>query len=262
MKRFINDLKKYSNFIKYQTKADIKMEVVNSQLGSLWIVLEPLCFMLIYTFVAGTIFGSREQYFSVFVYLGLSLWQFFNKTLVASVKLVASNRDIVTKVYVPKYILLIEKMAVNFVKLLITFSLLIIFMIFYKVPLTWNVLFIIPVLLVLIIVTFGISSLFMHLGVFIEDLVNLTNIGMKFVFYLTGIFYSIKKKIPVPYSTYLLYLNPMAYLITSARDSVLYGITPDILPLLLWLGIGLALSIIGIRTIYKYENTYVKVMKH
>lgn len=262
MKRFINDLKKYWNFIKYQTKADIKMEVVNSQLGSLWIILEPLCFMIIYTFVAGTIFGSREQYFSVFVYLGLSLWHFFSKTVVASVKLVASNRDIVTKVYVPKYILLIEKMAVNFVKLLITFSLLIIFMFYYQVPLSFNILFIIPILVVLMIVTFGISSIFMHLGVFIEDLVNLTNIGMKFVFYLTGIFYSVKKKIPLPYCTYLLYLNPMAYLITAARDSILYSTTPNLLPLLIWFAIGIVLSVIGIRTIYKYENTYVKVMKH
>jgi len=82
------------------------------------------------------------------------------------------------------------------------------------------------------------------------------------MFYLTGIFYSIKKKIPMPYCGYLLYLNPMAYLITAARDSILYGMTPNLLPLILWFVLGIGLSIIGIRTIYRYENTYVKVMKH
>ena len=266
MSRFISDLKRYWNYIVYQTKADLKVEVVDSMLGWAWIILEPLCFMLIYTFVAGTIFGSRTEYFPIFVYLGLTFWNFFNKTIVTSVRLVASNRDIVTKVYVPKFILLIEKMMVNLVKMAISFSLVIIFMIFYRVPLSWNILLIIPILIVLIIVTFGFGTIFMHFGVFIEDLVNLTNIGMKVVFYMTGIFYSVIKKIPAPYNHVILAINPMAALITGARFSLL-GM--DIgnrvyvfVPLIVWLILGILLSIIGIHTIYKHENTYVKVMKH
>ena len=266
MKRFISDIKKYWNYIKYQAKADIKTEVIDSVLGWAWIIIEPLCFMLIYTFIAGTIFGARTEYFPIFVYLGLTLWNFFNKTIVMSVRLVASNRDIVTKVYVPKFVLLIEKMMVNFVKLCISFSLVIIFMIIYRVPLTWNILLIIPILFVLIIVTFGFGTIFMHFGVFVEDLVNLTNIGMKVLFYLTGVFYSIITKMPAPYNRYILAINPMASLITGARFSLLHMNIGNklyvFIPLVCWALLGLLLSIIGIRTIYKYENTYVKVMKH
>ena len=53
MKRFFKDLKKYKNYIVYATWAELKSEVIGSYLGWLWLILEPLCFMLIYTFLAG-----------------------------------------------------------------------------------------------------------------------------------------------------------------------------------------------------------------
>lgn len=261
MERFVKDLKRYWGYIIYQTKSSLKSEIVNSYLGWIWLFLEPLCFMLIYTFIAGTVFGTKTQYFPVFVFSGLTIWNFFNKTLSSSVKIVSKNKDIVTKVYVPKFILLIVQIFVNLFKLFVSFILLIIFMIFFQVPISLNLLWIIPILICLVVVTFGISSIFMHFGVFIEDLVNLTNIGLKFMFYLSGIFYQIDKRVPVPYSFTLLLCNPMAFLIHSFRNALVYSTGVNIWILLLWFLIGIGLSVIGIKTIYKYENTYVKVMK-
>ena len=56
MKRFIKDLKKYKNYILYATWAELKTEVINSYLGWLWMILEPLAFMFIYMFIASIIF--------------------------------------------------------------------------------------------------------------------------------------------------------------------------------------------------------------
>ena len=78
MKRFIKDLKKYKNYIIYSTRAEIKNEVINSYLGSLWLILEPLAFMLIYYFIGAVVFKSNLDYFPVFVFIGLSVWNFFN----------------------------------------------------------------------------------------------------------------------------------------------------------------------------------------
>ena len=151
MKRFFNDLKKYKNYMLYATWAELKTEVINSYLGFLWMLLEPLAFMLIYTFIAVFVFKSDVDYFPVFVFIGLSIWNFFNKMLVSSVKLVASNRDTVTKVYLPKFVLLLIKMGVNGFKMLVSFLLVFLFMIVYKVPITWNVLWFIPILITVFI---------------------------------------------------------------------------------------------------------------
>ena len=140
MKRFFDDLKRYKNYIIYATKSELKTEIINSYLGWLWMILEPLAFMLIYLFIASVVFKSKVEYFPVFVFIGLSIWNFFNKMVVASVKIVANNRDTVTKVYLPKYVLLFVKMGVNAFKMFVSFLLVGVFMIGYKVPITWNVL--------------------------------------------------------------------------------------------------------------------------
>jgi len=171
--------------------------------------LTALFFMLVYMFVALVVFGKGEQYFPVFVFIGLTIWNFFSKTLVASVRLVPANRDTITKVYIPKFVLLITKMCVNSVKFFISFSLVIIFMLFYQVPLSFNILFFVPLFLILFLVTFGISCIFMHFGVFIQDLANLTNIGLRLLFYASGVFFALDKRVPAPYNELMIKVNPI-----------------------------------------------------
>ena len=262
MKRFFKDLKKYKNYMTYATWAELKTEVINSHLGFLWMILEPLAFMLIYTFIANVVFKSSVEYFPVFVFIGLSIWNFFNKMIVASVKLVATNRDTVTKVYLPKFVLLLVKMGVNLFKMGVSFLLVFLFMAIYKVPVTWNVLWFIPIIITVIVFTFGACTLVMHFGVFAEDLTNLINIVMKFVFYLTGVFFDLSTRISnVVYRTILLDLNPLANFIYNMRNVLIYESCPVGMWTLIWFFVGLGLSALGIRTIYKYENTYVKVMR-
>lgn len=261
IERFFNDLKKYSKYIKYATKSQLKAEVTGSYLNWLWLFLNPICFMLIYTFIAMVVFRSRIEHFPVFVFIGLTSWTFFQNTLNAAVSLVRNNRDTVVKVYVPKFILLITKMSVNTIKFLISFSLVIVCMIIYKIPLSWNIFFFIPIYMGLYLVTFGISTIFMHFGVFVEDLRNIVPILLRMLFYMSGVFFSLSSRVPEPYNKILLDYNPIAAFISFFRDAIMYQSTPNLLVLSIWIILGAIISLIGIKIIYKYENTYVKVMK-
>ena len=49
-------------------------------------------------------------------------------------------------------------------------------------------------------------------------------------------------------------------LIESGRMCMLYSQTPYRKLILFWGVVALLLSVIGVKTIYKYENSYVKVM--
>ena len=262
MRRFFKDLKRYKNYILYATWAELKTEVINSHLGFLWMILEPMAFMLIYTFIAIVVFNSNVQYFPIFVFIGLSIWNFFNKMVTVSVKLVSNNRDTVTKVYLPKFVLILIKMGVNLFKMFVSFLLVFVFMLIYKVPISLNILWFIPIIITVIIFTFGVCTFILHFGVFAEDLSNLVNIGLRFLFYLTGVFFDLSTKIhDVVYRTILLDLNPLANLIYNMRNILIYKSSPVGMWMLIWFLVGLGLSYLGIKTIYKYENTYVKVMK-
>lgn len=261
MKKAIYNIKKFFPYIIYQTKANLKAEITGSYLGTIWLFLEPLSFMLIYTFIGEVVFDKSTEYFPVFVFSGLIFWNFFNSTLRSSVKLISKNKGIITKVYVPKYIFLIINIFVNLYKLMITFSLLIILFLIYQIPISFNILLVIPLLLNLCLFTFGISLYFMHYGVIITDLTNVVNILLKLMFYLTGIFYSILERIPAPYNTIAYYLNPIAFFIIEFRNCFIYSNGINWIIYFIWLIISLLLIITGINKIDKYENSYVKVMR-
>ena len=58
----------------------------------------------------------------------------------------------------------------------------------------------------------------------------------------------------------ILHCNPLALLLTSARKCMIYDQTPARKFLLLWMVLSFILSAIGVKIIYKYENSYVKVI--
>ena len=75
----------------------------------------------------------------------------------------------------------------------------------------------------LIVLVFGFSCFLLHYGVFVEDLSNVLNIVLRFLFYLTGVFWNIMDRLPAPYNSYIGRGNPIAFLLTASRDCLIYG---------------------------------------
>ncbi|MDD2504692.1 MAG: ABC transporter permease [Bacilli bacterium] len=260
IKLFIKNIKEYSNYAIRSAKAELKSEITDSYLNWLWWIIEPLCFMLIYVLVFGYIFKASEEHFIPFVLIGITVWEFFNRMVTGSIKLVIQNREVVSRVYLPKYVLLIAKSYTYLFKLFISFGILFVIMFLLKVPFTINILYMVPVLTIFYIFSFGVASILMHFGVYVQDLGKLTNIVLKFVFYLSGIFYNINVRLKGKAAFLLLRVNPVAFLMNEFRKVIIYGKLPSFQGLAFWLGIGLVLTYIGISLIHKNENSYAKVI--
>lgn len=257
---FTKNIKNYIDYAVRSAKAELKSEITDSYLNWLWWIIEPLCFMAIYVLVFGYIFKASEEHFIPFVLIGITIWEFFNRMITGSIKLVIQNRDIVTRVYIPKYVLLIAKSFTYLFKLFISFGILFLFMLILKVPFTINILYMIPVLIILYILSFGIGSILMHFGVYVQDLGKLTNIILKFVFYLSGIFYNINIRLKGKLAFILLRINPVAFLMNEFRKVIIYAKQPSFQGLIFWLVIGLIVTYIGVSLIHKNENSYAKVI--
>ncbi len=258
--RFYNDVRKYWSYAMYAAKSELKGEIANSHLGWLWWFLDPLLFMMVYTFIAVIIFRKGEPYFPIYVFIGLQSWNFFSKTVRGSVKIVRYNKGIISKVYLPKVILVLIRILVNGFKMCVSFSIVVIMMVIYQVPVDWHLLFLIPLFFALLLLTFGVSIVLMHFGVYVEDLANVVAVLLQLCFYMTGIFYSIEKRVPVPYNRILLRGNPVAYLVYEIRNSMLYEVTPNMIIYVIWLVASVLLCIYGINLVYKSENNYVKAI--
>lgn len=263
MKRFIDDVVKYYNYEVRSAKSSLKTEVANSYLNWIWWILDPLFSMMIYYLIFGIVFKSKEPYFTTFLFVGQTMWAFFNKNVVQSVGMIKRNKGIVSKVYIPKFVLLFSNMMVNGFKMMISCVIVVIMMIASRVEISVYVLWFIPILFVMFLITFAVCVNLMHFGVFVEDLGNVINIAMQLLLYMTGIFYSIDSRLGPDYPTaakVLTYGNPMALLIRDMRNVLLYQQGPDYQALAIWVIVAIILSMIGVHNIYKNENSYVKVI--
>ena len=211
-------------------------------------------------FVFGVIFGAKEPNFPIFLFIGITMWDFFSKTVNFSVKAVKNRKAVVSKVYLPKYILIIEKMFVNAFKMLISMGIVALMLIFYKVDIGWNIIYMPFILFTLFLFTFAVSVHLEHFGVYVEDLANVVRIVLRFLVYMTGIFYNIETRLGEPWGSRMLKMNPLAAMITAMRKCVLYDTCPNRKLLLVILAGSILLAAWGIKRIYTNENSYAKVI--
>ena len=91
--------------------------------------------------------------------------------------------------------------------------------------------------------------------------VKFPNTGLlQMMMYLSGVFYSIDKRLPAPFGELLEQFNPVAMCISSMRDALLYSVTPRVGILAIWGIISIILIALGVFTVYSNENSYVKVI--
>lgn len=257
--RFFNDIRKYRKYIVYAAKAQLRSEVSNAYFDWLWWILEPFGLMVVYAVIFGTMFGTTEKYFTIFIFSGNAMWSFFSKSLVSSVRMIKSNETTISQVYLPKIVLVLVELLVNAYKMFICFGIVLIMLLAYRVPVTWRVVLLVPIFCIFFILIYGCCLIVMHIGVFIDDLAYVINIALNMLMYISGLFYSFDR-FEKPYGMILQTANPIAFLITSMRQVLMYSQNPDYIWLLVWLGISLIFAIGGTKLIYKNENNYVKVI--
>lgn len=260
MRHFISDMQRYYRYILYSAKSTLKQEVADSFLNWVWLILNPIMFMLVYAFVQIAIFGNAAEYLASFLFIGLTSWNFFNACISSSIRMIKRYQGIISKVYVPKYVFLLSNMLVNGFKSLISFLLILVSLVIYRVPFSPHMFWCIPYALILFLVTFGLSCILLHSGVFFDDLANIVPIGLRMLFFLSGIFYDLEGRLAGGLGWVMEYLNPVAHVILQLRRTMLHGYCADLLWLLIWLVVGLALSALGIALIYRYERRYVKTI--
>lgn len=254
----IRNLLKYREYILYYSKILLKTRVAGSYLGFLWLYIDPLMFMLIYTFVVQVVFQSKMENFHVFVLIGLTSWNLFSRSVLMGSTSITRNKGIFEQVYFHKFVYPTVYVLAYLYEFLISFGLIFAIMAVSKIPFTIHLAEVPAVLVTQLLFTYGCTLIVSHIGVYLFDLRNVLDFTLRFLFYFTPIMWSFDKlKIK---AAWILKLNPMAVIIGSYRSCIFYGKSPVYSYLLIISVFSCVLIEIGYHLISRHEDTYARMM--
>ncbi|MBS4536515.1 ABC transporter permease [Clostridium sp. D2Q-14] len=258
LKKAIQDFKKYKEYILFTTKSELKVQLSSTFLGYLWWILDPLMYMLVYMLVVMIIFKSGGENFPIFVFSALVPWKWTVSSIKDAAKSIKGKSSILQQVYLPKYILPLIKTLINTTKFLFGILVLLVLLIFFRVPYTVHLMEFFVVFMVQLSLILGIGFILAHLGVFFKDIDNILDFTLRFWFYVSPTLYGLEK---IPEKVrFIWWLNPLTTIYTSYRNIFLEGTSPLYGPLLIWFAFSVVLISIGLKYLYKFDKNYTKVI--
>lgn len=238
----------YRFFIINSIKSDFRNKFARSRLGALWLILNPLAFVLMYTLVLSSAMSSKinnsglESSYTAYLLAGMLCWSLLTDIIVKSSTLFVDNANIIKKIVFPKIALPITVAGTGLINNIILFFIVMIGLSFLQSISASAFFWYLPLVFLAIGLAIGLGLILGIINVFLRDIGQIVPLLMQFSFWFTPIAYP-SSIIPEQYR-YLLQLNPFYYLINSYQRVFAFDQLPDMKQLLI-----ITVIIISILTI-------------
>ena len=234
---------RYRDLIYQLIRRDIVARYKRSILGVLWTMLQPLGMMIVMSIVFSKLFGRVNGY-SAYLLSGLIAWTFFSQTTTAAIHQIVWGGALMRRIYIPLTAFSISSVGTGVVNLGLSLIPLLLIMLFIQRPITWAILFIPIPLLLLTAFALGVGLMLATFAIHFPDIKEMYQIIVQAWMYLTPIFYP-EDIIPEAYRHWVLYLNPMYYLIDMFRTTIYDGILPSVNIIIVGTAVSLTTLLVG-----------------
>ena len=228
--RRLAQLPRHGHLLAALTAHRIKVRYKQSALGPVWALLQPFAMMVIFATVFSMVvrIPSSGHPYALFAYAGLLPWTAFASALGSGAVSLVSHAALVTRVYFPREILPLTYVLTALFDLAVASTLLGAMLVWYGVPITPAVVWVVPMLLLLGALAFALSLILCAVNVRFRDV----GVAMPLLLQL-GMFASpvVYPREAVPTALLGWYdLNPMVGIVEGFRRAVLDGLPPDPAP--------------------------------
>jgi len=244
---------KYRELIRNLTLVDLKNRYQNTALGFIWSLLSPLLLALVLYFVFRYMWGQGPD-FPAYLLVGMMAWRFFANGTTSSLYSIVSKASLVTKVSIPRKIIVLSNVLSNLISSLLEFIVIIpiLFMVAGNLPTT--ILLFPLVFLIYFWFVYGIGLFLAALYVYLRDLNQIWEVLVNVLFFLSPIIYPLVQISDKTMPYYL--LNPMTEFIIIFRDLMIYGNMPSLYSLAIVGAASLLAYIIGNFTFLKLQRRF------
>lgn len=235
-------------------KTDFKLRYHGSVLGYLWAILKPLLMFTIMNFVFSSIFnprGTGNEYYSLQLLTGIVLFNFFSEGTMAGMTSLLSKAQLVTKIYVPRWTIILASTLNATMVFLMNLLVIITFFAFKGFMPHWPAigLFLLFILATYVIIL-SFALLTAPLYVRFRDLAMIWEVITTMLFYATPIVYSLQM-MPDKVQKILL-LNPMAFVIHFTKEGLINNHFADPWKTVIFTGTVIGGFLLGVASYRKF----------
>jgi len=226
----LQELWQYRELLYFLIWRDLKVRYKQTILGAVWVVLQPVVSMVVFSFLFGRLLKvpSGDVPYSIFIFTGLLPWNYFANSLRRSSMSLVGSANLITKVYFPRLNIPIAGVLSGLVDFAVAFIVLIGLMTFHRLTPTPNFVFLPAFLLLAVLTALGFGLWLSALNVRFRDVNHLIPFLIQVWMYITPVIYS---SILIPQQFhFLLALNPMTGVVEAFRWALLGGYMSDTKP--------------------------------
>lgn len=250
----LQTLYSYRELIWQLAWSEFKLRYKNSVLGYFWSLLEPLLMLTVLYVVFSNIMRVQVEYFQLFLLLGIILWNFLSRATNIGSDSIVGKSDMIKKVYFPRDIFVISACLTALIMSFFESIIFILFMVAYKVPVSINLMYVPFVLVFFFALSLGLSLTLAALNVFFRDVQFIWQVVLQAGFFATPILYTIDI-FPV-YLQKIVLLNPVARVIISTRNSIIYSLPSNTNDMIFMLIASLIILAAGYAIFFRLEPRF------
>jgi ABC-2 type transport system permease protein len=242
------------------TRKELKVKYAASVLGAVWSLLNPVVFLVVFSFVVRML-GNNVPNYPVYLLSGLLAWNLFSGSLQTGARSVLDNANLVKKVSFPHEILPLSSVGVALIDYVLQLSVLLLFIVISGFGIRWPEIALLPLAFVtLLAFTVALTFWLAALNVRYRDVGHLLSIAILVWFWVTPIVYAgavVQDKLAGSPALWALYLsNPLTPIIAGMQRSLYGDPSPGGVPVLFDVSVGwlalvlvvvLGLSLVAIR---------------
>lgn len=245
----------YKDMIFSLVKRELRGRYQKSVLGMLWTFLNPLCQILVYTFVFSIIFENNMENYYIYLTVGMIPWTFFSEALGQGTGSIVSNADMTKKIYFPREALTIASVTAKFVNMLLSFVIVFLFVFISGIGVNVQALvWLLPVMVAEYLVALGFTLFFSAITVYLRDMEYIVGVLLMAWIWATPIMYTLEGR--SEWIVTLLKVNPMTNIILAYQSVLYHKAIPDVLSIVGVILVGIVLVIIGESVFIRLEGNF------
>jgi len=225
--RYVRELAQHAHLILSFARRDIRAKYKQTIFGIAWAVIQPLSLMVVFTFVFSKFarIESEGVPYPIFAYSALIFWTSFATSISQGTIAMTANASLVRKIYFPRETLLLAVMISSLIDLAISGAVFAGMFVYYRVAISWAILWIVPLLLLQVLFTVSVISITSAMHVYFRDIGHALPLLLQLWMLASPVAYPLST-VPAWLQPYYV-LNPMALLIHGYRQVLLHGVAPD-----------------------------------